>query len=163
MQNIYQLMHEEAVDFILPKGYLTLYHFEEMMMNYITFNQKYSFFFNDVVFITTQFPKVGKMYEASNLQRFKEGRKLIDYYVESNRMFPETEQIDYDKLVHSIWMITAFWTAQSRVISHHSYQINKVLPLQFLWQLLFPFLTKKGWDEYRDLQKFAKRNINKTK
>ncbi len=160
MLELYQLMHDEAVGFTIPDGYLTLDHFEAMMMNYVKFNRKYCFFFNDIVFITKQYPKVGKMYEASNLRRFKEAKKLIGYYVDTDRMMPEPRHFDYDKLIHSIWMITAFWSAQRQVIDHPSYNVNQQSPMLFLWQQLFPFLTTKGWNEYLEIQKH-KAIINK--
>ncbi len=150
--SIYEMMHHEAVDYTLPVGYVTLYHFESMMMKYLDFNKKYSFFFIDVVFVTKQFPVVGKMYAASNVRRFKEAKKLIKYFVDSGRMIPEPSHYDYDKLIHSIWMLIAFWSAQAQVIDHNQYSVNKHKPMTFLWQQLLPFLTEKGWKEYLEIK-----------
>ncbi len=152
---IYQRMHEEAKDYIVTEGYITLYHFEQMMEKYYQLTQRYKFFFNDVVHITRQFPKVGKMYEESNLLRFEQGKKLIDYYVASGRMKPASALIDYDKLVHNIWMISAFWSSQEQVIPSSNYSTNKTTPVNMVMQLLIPHLTEKGLEEYQQIKQFT--------
>ena len=155
LEEIYQRMDAESKDYILPGGYLTLHHFETMMMNYYEMGLRYRFFFQDVVHMVREYPQVGKMYEASNLSRFKEGRDLVDYYVETDRMVPSSPPIDYDKLVYTLWMLSAFWFSQEQIIVSERYRVNKVLPIEMLWQQLFPFLTPKGWEEYRQIKQYA--------
>ena len=152
---IYEQMDAEAVDFMSFEGYVTLHHFEEMMLKFYNFNKRYRFFFNDIVFITRQFKEVARMYESSNLQRFRQGRRLIDYYVESGRMIPEQEEVDYDKLIHTIWMVSAFWQAQAQVIDHASYGTNKVDTIEMIWPLMFPYLTEKGKQEYKEMKLYT--------
>ncbi|WP_271784241.1 TetR/AcrR family transcriptional regulator [Aquimarina algiphila] len=156
IQVIYKNMHTEASDYITTEGYITLHDFELMMKKFYQLMKRYHFFFNDVVHITRQYPEVAKMYEESNLIRFKQGKKLVDYYVESGRMKPESEFIDYDKLVYNIWMISAFWSSQEQVITSSNYTVNKTTPVEMAMQLLLPYLTEKGIEEYRQIKKFVK-------
>ena len=160
IENIYDVMHEEARDFLVKSGYITLHDFEVAMNDFYEFNQKYRFFFNDVVAITNQFKSVAKKYETSNLERFKQGRKLIDYYVQTGRMVPETEDISYNQLIHTVWMTMAFWTAQTSLLDNESYQVNKTTPVALIWNQMFPFLTEKGWSEYREMKTYS--NYSKT-
>ncbi|MFD0863566.1 TetR/AcrR family transcriptional regulator [Sungkyunkwania multivorans] len=154
---IYEEMHQEALHYILPENkYITLHHFEEMMLKFDDLQQRYQFFFNDIVHIIKKYPSIGKLHETSNLIRFREGRKLIDYYVESGRMAPETDGVDYDKVVFSVWMISTFWQSQRQVIQTSAYQINKCPSIEMLWNLLIPYLSEKGWEEYQQIRKFVK-------
>ncbi|OJJ23952.1 TetR family transcriptional regulator [marine bacterium AO1-C] len=155
IQVIYQRMHEEAKDYIISEGYITLHHFEQMMEKYYRLTQRYKFFFNDVVHITRQYPEVGKMYEESNLLRFEQGKKLLEYYVASGRMKPASSLIDYNKLVHNIWMVSAFWSSQEQVIATATYSVNKTTPVDMAMQLLIPHLTEKGLEEYQQIKKFT--------
>ncbi|MCR9252119.1 MAG: TetR/AcrR family transcriptional regulator [bacterium] len=151
---IYDIMHVEAAGYLETEGYVTLHHFEKAMTSYYQFNQRYKFFFNDVVFISREFPEVGKRYEASNMLRYKQGRMLLDYFVSSGRMVPESENVNYDRLVHIVWMTMAFWTAQSFIINDESYQVNKVSPVEMVWNLLLPLLTEKGLAEYKEIRSY---------
>lgn len=163
MSDIYHSMDAETLDFMSFEGYITLHHFEQMMLKFYDFDLRYRFFFNDVVFITRQFPEVAELYEASNLRRFSKGRKLIDYYVESGRMVQEDNLMDYDKLIYTIWMVSAFWQAQAQVIKDERYTVNKVDPIDMVWPLMFPYLTERGKAEYYEMKKFASNKYVETK
>ncbi|NRD23636.1 TetR/AcrR family transcriptional regulator [Winogradskyella litoriviva] len=154
---IYTEMYDETLDYILPENtYITLFHFEEMMQKFDNLQQRYAFFFKDIVHISTVYPSISKQYEASNLVRFKDARKLIDYYVESGRMVPETQTIDYDQVIYTIWMISTFWQAQKQTMKTEQYEVNKRPCIEIQWNLLLPYLTEKGMSEYQELRKFIK-------
>lgn len=158
LASIYEDMYAETLDFILPENtYITLFHFEEMMLKFSNLQQRYSFFFNDVVHIIKTYPKIAKQYEQSNLTRFKEARKLIDYYIETKRLKPENDIINYNKTIHTIWMISTFWQAQKLAIQSPKYSTNKCESITMLWQLLLPHLTQKGTEEYLQLKQFVNR------
>lgn len=161
LQVIYTEMYDETLDYILPENtYITLFHFEEMMQKFDNLQQRYAFFFKDIVHISTVYPSISKQYEASNLVRFKDARKLIDYYVESGRMVPETQTIDYDQVIYTIWMISTFWQAQKQLIKTKQYEVNKRPSIEIQWNLLLPYLTEKGLNEYQELRKFIKTTTN---
>lgn len=154
---IYTEMYNETLDYILPKNtYITLFHFEQMMQRFDNLQQRYSFFFKDIVHIVKEYPSISKRYEASNLVRFKEARKLIDYYVESGRMLAENQTIDYDQVIYTIWMISTFWQAQKQIMKTEQYEVNKRPSIEIQWNLLLPYLTEKGLNEYQELRKFIK-------
>ncbi|WP_340155201.1 TetR/AcrR family transcriptional regulator [uncultured Winogradskyella sp.] len=158
---IYTEMYDETLDYILPDNtYITLFHFEEMMQKFDNLQQRYAFFFKDIVHISTVYPSISKPYEASNLVRFKDARKLIDYYVESGRMVAENQTIDYDQVIYTIWMISTFWQAQKQIMKTEQYEVNKRPSIEIQWNLLLPYLTEKGLNEYQELRKFIKTTTN---
>lgn len=153
---IYEEMHASSLGFILPKNsYITLHHFEKMMLQFGDLQFKYSFFFNEIVHIGRNYPNVAKLYTVTTMQRFKEGKTLIDYYIETNRLNPENKQIDYNKLIHSFWMISTFWQSQRQVIKNAEYTINQCHFIELLWNILIPYLTEKGLEEYHQMRKFV--------
>ncbi|WP_024481092.1 TetR/AcrR family transcriptional regulator [Cellulophaga baltica] len=156
LANIYDDMFEETKNNILPENaYITLFHFEEMMRNFDRLQEHYNFFFNDIVNINKTYPEIAEHYKVTNLNRFEEGRKLIDYYIETGRMLPESETIDYDKTMHLIWMSSTFWQSQKLVITATTYETNKCASIEMLWTLLLPYLTEKGLEEYHQVRKFV--------
>lgn len=160
VQVIYQQLHDESSDYISFEGYLTLHDFETILERFYELRKRYSFFFNDIVFINRQFPAVAEMYKVANISRFRKSRRLVDYFVETDRMLPENEIISYDKLIHSIWMINTFWPSQSQIMNSNDYTVNKTTPMDISWQLLFPYLSEKGKEEYAQIRKFVNNNIH---
>jgi len=158
MMAIYEQMLGESQTYIMPGGFLTLHHFEQMMVKFYEYQRTYRFFFIDIVHISRVFPKLGKIYEQSVYLRMADGRKLIDYYVETGRMKPENELIDYGRLGHVIWMTSAFWLSQKAVIHRGAYQ--KESPIQHLWHIVIPYLTEKGLAEYQEIIKFRNTEID---
>lgn len=151
MQNIYERMHEDSKNNLDTSGYITLANFKEGMMLFDRLQTKYSFFFNDVVYIVRNFPQVAEMYERSNLMRFKQGRMLIDYYIASGRLQPESQDFNYDYLIHSVWMVSAFWTAQKQIIQSNDYKGNKTSSVEVTWRMIYPYLTEKGKEEFHHI------------
>lgn len=154
---IYELMLEESQTYIMPGGFLTLHHFEQMMTKFYNYQHKYRFFFIDIVHLSRTYPEIGAMYEESLQQRHKDGKKLIQYYIESGRMKPESEFLNYSRLQHSIWMISAFWLSQREIIKNGEFKEQS--PVQHLWTIVGPFLTQKGIEEYREIVKFRESQI----
>lgn len=153
---IYEQMHEESALYILPNNeYITLYHFEKIVSDFYHFQMRYSFYFKDLTFIAREYPKVKLKHEGSILIRFNESKKLIQYYIETGRMLPERDGISYDKLFHSIWMVSTFWIAQAQILNTKDYPTNQCLPIEPLWNLILPHLTEKGLLEYQQIKKYV--------
>tara|TARA_R110000868_G_scaffold4211_2_gene26425 strand:- start:31443 stop:32069 length:627 start_codon:yes stop_codon:yes gene_type:complete len=154
---VYDDMYSESVNFILPKNtYITLFHFEAMMVGFDGIQNRFSFFYNDLVHIVKTYPNIADRQEQYNLVRLTDARKLMDYYVETGRLIPESATVDYDKIIHVIWMTSMFWQSQKRVMRHAEYKGNKCPVMDMNWSFVLPFLTKKGLEEYEQIKKFVK-------
>ncbi|CAM1343456.1 TetR/AcrR family transcriptional regulator [Tenacibaculum amylolyticum] len=159
LEAIFEDLKEESTKFLFPPNeYITLHHFENSMRKFDRVQSKYEFFFNELVHITRVYPSIAKRYEAVNLTRFKESRKLIDYYIETDRLKPENEYTNYDKMIHSIWMISTFWQSQKQIITDTDFTLNKGDFIDFHWNLLIPFLTETGLTEYQQIKKYTNTN-----
>ncbi len=154
IKEIYAKMDADSQDFIKLEGYLTLNDFRKMIANFRDFMEKHSFFFHDLVFILRNYPEVGKLYEKSNLMRLSQGRKIFDHYVKTGRMILEEEGINYDFLIHNVWMVGAFWNTQSKIFTSSPLFDKPMDVVDMTWYMILPYLTKKGKEEYEQINDF---------
>ncbi len=163
IKEVYEKIDAETRDFIKLEGYLTLDDFRKIMRNFRDFMEQNSFFFQDMAFILQNYPEVGKLYRESNLKRFRQGRMLFDYYIETGRMIPEEEGINYDFLIHNIWMVGCFWNTQSKVFTSSTLFEKPTDLVDMTWYMILPYLTKKGKEEYGQINDFLKKKTNASK
>jgi AcrR family transcriptional regulator len=161
IKEVYEKMHSESQDFIKLEGYLTLDDFRKIMSSFRDFMQKHIFFFQDLFFILHNYPEVGNLYQESNLMRLKQGRSLFEYYIETGRMIPENEGINYDFLTHNVWMVGAFWNLQSKIFTPGVLFEEPMDLVDMTWYMILPYLTDKGKDEYNQINDLLKNQINR--
>ena len=153
---IYEDMYQESLHYITPvNSYITLHHFEDVILKFDGLQNRYSFFFNEIIHIGRNYPEILKRHTESTLQRLKEGSALLDYYIETERLKPENELTDYDKLVHTFWMLSTFWQSQRQIIKNNTYLVNQCHIAEILWNIFLPHLTEKGVEEYKQMRKFV--------
>ncbi len=151
---------------IMPKGrYVTLDHFEEMFRKFYTVQQRFSFFFLDISYLIVEYPSILDGYKLATKKRFSEARKLVDHFIASGRLLPENDRIDYDVVIHNLWMVSTFWTTSTMLINKKNSALLNNSPIDALWGILSPYLTTKGYDEYQEIIHFntEKTNTNSKK
>jgi hypothetical protein len=125
-----------------------------IMENFQDLKEKYSFYFNDIAFIVRNYPEVEKLIEENNLKHFKKARLLFEHYIETDRLIPENEGINYDFLTHNIWSVAAFWDIQSMIIASSVVFQKQMNMVEMAWYMIVPYLTKKGKEEYDQINDF---------
>lgn len=163
VEAVYERMHADSQDFIKLEGYLTLDDFRKTMVRFRDFMVEYRFFFQDLFFILQNYPEVGKLYEESNLMRLQQGRSLFEYYIETGRMIPESDGINYDFLIHNVWMVGAFWNLQRKIFTSGEIVKRSMDLVDMTWYMILPYLTEKGKEEYRQINDFLKNQQNREK
>jgi len=148
-----QMLEDSAID-IVPKGYITLYHFEQIFSNYSEIQAKYYFYYNNLQYIFKTFPEITKDFKRITIRRFKDARALIQYYIKTNRLRPEENGINYNHYIRTIWMVSVFWTAQQLVTKGITRE--KISELDILWSSLIPYMTDKGYQEYLEIIKYSR-------
>lgn len=154
VRTIYERMNEDSEYFIPTDGHHTLADFREISTRFQQFQKKYSFFFHDIVYIIRNYPEVGKLYEASSLDRLQKGRQLIDYYIATGRLMPETDGINYNYLIHTVWMLGVFWSTQGKILSQTQFLEASADMVELCWHTILPYLTEKGREEYFQINEF---------
>ncbi|GAA4275299.1 TetR/AcrR family transcriptional regulator [Aquimarina mytili] len=146
---------------IMPKGrYITLDHFEEMFSRFYNVQQRYSFFFLDISYLIVEYPSILDVYKVATKKRFSEARKLVDHFIATDRLLAENDRIDYDVVIHNLWMVSTFWTTSTMLIDKKKSALLNNSPIDALWGILSPYLTTKGFDEYQEIIHFSKENTN---
>ena len=156
VKEVYEKMHVDSENFIKLDGYLTLDDFRKIMNSFRDFMKSYSFFFQYLFFILIMYPRVGKLYEGTNVIGLKQGRSLFEYFIETGRMIPESGGINYDYLTHNIWMVGAFWNSQSKIYTSGSLFEEPMDLVDMTWYMILPYLTTKGKEEYEQINQFLK-------
>lgn len=147
-----QMLEDSAID-IMPKGHITLYHFEQIFRNYSEIQAKYHFYYHNLQYIFETFPAITKDFKRITMRRFKDARSLIQYYIKTERLKPEENGINYDHYIRTIWMVSVFWTAQELITRG----IDRSYPssLDILWSGLIPYMTEKGYLEYQEIIRYS--------
>lgn len=154
---VYEKMDTDSKNFIKHTGYLTLNDFRKTMEEFRDFIQKHKFFFQDLAFIVQKYPEVGQLYEKTALSRLKEGRMVFEHFMETGRMISEKEGVNYTYLIHNVWMVGAFWSSQTKIFTS-TYPFDQPMDLvEMTWYMLVPYLTKKGKEEYNQINDFLKK------
>jgi len=157
LSKIYDDIHNESLNFLNTENtYITLHHYELIMLKFNHIQNKYTFFFNELVHIARVYPEIIRKYELANIKRFKDARKIINYYIKTGRILEEKNTINYDKLIYNIFMISTFWQSQSQIINHKKFLTNKSPITEMLWSLLIPYLTELGIQEYNQIKLYVK-------
>ncbi len=146
---------------IMPKTkYITLAHFEEMFRKFYAIQQQYSFFFLDISYLVVEYPSIMNTYKIATKQRFTEARKLVDHFIESNRLIAESDRVDYNIVIHNLWMVSTFWSTSTLLIDKKNSPLLNNSPIDALWGILSPYLTTKGYDEYQEIMNVKEQKID---
>ena len=137
---------------IMPSGYITLYHFEEIFKSYSQIQAKYHFYYNNLQYIFKTFPEITKSYRIITRKRFRDAKLLINYYIKTGRLKPENEKINYAYFIRTIWMISVFWKTYSLMTADTKI---KDIKEQEVFMGDIPLMTEKGYHEYIEIIKFS--------
>ncbi|AXT62130.1 TetR/AcrR family transcriptional regulator [Aquimarina sp. AD10] len=163
-ENLLSAIQEEilsnSID-VMPKDRLiTLSHFEEMFRKFHAIQKQYSFFFLDITYLIEEYPMIMNGYKVATSKRFQDARRLVDHFIASGRLIPESDRIDYDIIIHNLWMVSTFWSTSTSIIDRKHTSVSYDSPMNALWGTLSPYLTEKGYAEYQEILLFKKAKLN---
>ena len=165
-EHLLAAIQEEVLDNaieVFPKDeYVTLFHFQELFTRFYGIQKKYRFFFMDILYLIEEYPDIMNQYQLATSKRFKDARSLINYYVDSDRLVPEKERVNYDLIIRTLWMTSTFWSAGTTLLDEKNTSLVEDSPLQTLWEVLKPYLTDKGYNEYLEITQNAKQKQIRT-
>lgn len=142
MESIHQQMVEEMEGVIRPLGMVGLEHFEKSIRFAYQFQERYRFFFLDLVEIVRMYPKISERHNIIVKKRMEEGRALLNYYIGGGWLIPEPEEGRYDTIIQQIWFMNTFWLSLQVVIKEQNYDKEAILSM--IWTVLKPYFTEKG-------------------
>lgn len=138
---------------IVPVGQeITLRHFRDMFSKFYEVQSEYSFYFSEIIYLLEVYPDITGAYKSATATRIEDARKLVDYYLATGRLVPEEGDVDYDYLIHNLWMVNTFWTLGGALLNRKRKDKDFDSPIESLWKMLLPYLTVKGRKEYDDMK-----------
>ena len=138
---------------IIPEGQeITLRHFRDIFARFYEIQREYCFYFSEIIYLLEVYPDITGEYKNTTATRIKDARKLVDYYIATDRLVPEEGDVDYDYLIHNLWMVNTFWTLGGALLDRKYSGKDFDSPIESLWKILLPYLTEKGRKEYDELK-----------
>lgn len=150
MAAIHEQMVQEMEGIIRPLGLVGLEYFEEALLYFFQFQEKYRFFFLDTVQIFRMYPNLIQRHNAIIKRRKEEGRALINYYIGGGWLIPEPEERIYDIITQNIWLVNTFWLSMQTINQN---QNSKADAIEMVWTQLKPYFTEKGKSDFLKLKK----------
>lgn len=148
MVAIYERMRNEMSEFYFLKeeNNSAFEQFHKLVLHLDKFQLKYRFFNLDVLEISRSYPRVRELLQETLELRKNQMTVYFNKFTQEG-LIEENPEIGYERLKHSIRILITFWLPQQEVLpSYKSHQLG-VMP-QYIWDLILPYMTPKGWTEY---------------
>lgn len=113
------------------------------------FQYKYRFFNQEVLEIVRAYPKISKLLKKTIELREEQMEKIFDELVAEGFLIEKSNET-YLRLQHTIRIVITFWTSKQQVITNYRYSGEGEMT-RHIWELLKPYLTKKGIKVYDSL------------
>lgn len=125
-------------------------NFNELLLALEVFQKKYSFFNLDILEISRNYPNVNIQVQKTRQIRRGQMNHFYMRFKEFGYLKEEAKPFTYLKLQHIIRVLITFWIPQEEILTYHSKEQNNNLA-NYIWELLIPHFTDKGFKIYNDL------------
>jgi len=121
--------------------------------SYFEFQERFCFFYLDTPNILKMFPELNEKVQKQIEESYQIIKNLNYLAIGMGMMKPEPEDNpgSYDQLMRHIWIHNHFWFANSRIINSEDNLVKK--GIESLFNLCYPYLTKKGILSYKQFIK----------
>ncbi|MFT7052271.1 MAG: AcrR family transcriptional regulator [Polaribacter sp.] len=121
--------------------------------SYFEFQERFCFFYLDTPNILKMFPDLNEKVQKQIEESYQIIKNLNYLAIGMGMMKPEPEDNpgSYDQLMRHIWIHNHFWFANSRIINSEDNLVKK--GIESLFNLCYPYLTKKGVLSYKQFIK----------
>ena len=121
--------------------------------SYFEFQERFCFFYLDTPNILKMFPDLNEKVQKQIEESYQIIKNLNYLAIGMGMMKPEPDDNpgSYDQLMRHIWIHNHFWFANSRIINSEDNLVKK--GIESLFNLCYPYLTKKGVLSYKQFIK----------
>jgi hypothetical protein len=121
--------------------------------SYFEFQEHFCFFYLDTPNILKMFPELNEKVQKQIEESYQIIKNLNYLAIGMGMMKPEPSENpgSYDQLMRHIWIHNHFWFAHSRIIKSKGGLVKK--GIESLFNLIYPYLTKKGILSYKQFIK----------
>lgn len=147
---ILQKIKSDSSDFFEINATPNLSDFMAFLKKFEDLQFAYRCFFNDIVFITNKYPAIGNKFIQLSNERLNKSESIINYFIQSGIFLPKSQTVNYNLLIHSVWIVNTFWFSQEQIAKTHKV-IASHKRLAVIKNMIYPYLTPKGIAELNAL------------
>ena len=119
----------------------------EVAQIYLAYMQKFRFFFQDTFDIIRAYPEIGEMHQRQISEEINILKNLMYVGVGRGVFIPEPVDGIYESLMETIWQTMHFWFARRAIKGEIGDGLEKAISV--INNLLYPYLTEKGQEDYQ--------------
>jgi AcrR family transcriptional regulator len=124
----------------------------------LSLTEKYQFFFLDALQLIRLYPKLADLQRKYIDTHVRYIKAMLDYSVGSGNLQAEEEPDRYYRLAHTVWMNIFFWIMQARIRNTNDGIFEA---RQAMWDLVKPYLTEKGKENFKAITNDESRIIQR--
>lgn len=124
-------------------------NFNKLLRHTFQLQEQYLFFYLDTLELTRAHPDIGQAHRRHISWQISQLKSMLDFNVARGAMQEEKAEGLFNNLAIQIWMTTDFWRTQQSVRSESP--SDEAAYLKAIWNLLFPYFTTMGQQEYRQM------------
>ena len=144
-------LYKEASEILSTyRVFPNLIDFDNQLSKYFSFIQKYPFYFLDLLEIERHYPKIRSKRQIHISKMIRQIRKRFDYNHQRKLIKEEPRPQVYDSIANVIWVLITFWVPQNLVRGTEA-SIDEKQFKEMVWNQVYPYFTKKGIAEYKQL------------
>jgi len=144
------LYHEASEILSTYRIFPNLMDFDNQLTKYLSFVQKYPFYFLDLLEIERHYPEIRSKRQVHISKMISQIRKRFDFNNQRGLIVDEPRAGVYDSTANAIWILITFWAPQN-IVRGVEVPIQTSQFKEMIWNQVYPYFTEKGIAEFEQL------------
>ncbi len=144
------LYHEASEILSTYRIFPNLMDFDNQLTKYLSFVQKYPFYFLDLLEIERHYPEIRSKRQVHISKMISQIRKRFDFNNQRGLIVDEPRAGVYDSTANAIWILITFWVPQN-IVRGVEVPIQTNQFKEMIWNQVYPYFTEKGIAEFEQL------------
>lgn len=144
------LYHEASEILSTYRIFPNLIDFDNQLTKYLSFVQKYPFYFLDLLEIERHYPEIRSKRQVHISKMISQIRKRFDFNNQRGLIVDEPRSGVYDSTANAIWILITFWVPQN-IVRGVEVPIQTNQFKEMIWNQVYPYFTEKGIVEFEQL------------
>ncbi len=146
---LFAQMKAEMDEFYIDEKSINITTVDKLFKNAYFLQWSHRYFFANLVTVSSRFPDVFASYQKIRIERSQQTMILINLLIKYGYLKNSIPQKTYELLLQTIWLIYPGAIIQMSVTG--TKQENNKLPIKLAWNIMVPYLTDKGLEEYTSI------------
>lgn len=144
------LYHEASEILSTYRIFPNLMDFDNQLTKYLSFVQKYPFYFLDLLEIERHYPEIRSKRQVHISKMISQIRKRFDFNNQRGLIVDEPRAGVYDSTANAIWILITFWVPQN-IVRGVEVPIQTSQFKEMIWNQVYPYFTETGIAEFEQL------------